>query len=255
MFRRPRNVPILLALLVSAAAPAQTVWVNPYNGNQFGNLYGAQADVIMSQMIQNAGWQSLRASIENHAAAGGRGSAARQRTDAPAQADAEPIVATLPARPAHPITASDFRPTARRTVAREWAAAVGGGDAQARAAAEAELAALIPAIEQVPGFRPHNLAYAMTVALGLALETARGIRLDDDQSERLARGLNDLLVESGALATLDAETRTRAYDTFLLMGGLIASASQHAADGDRAQAALARELARATLAAFGVGAH
>jgi len=238
---RSNPLPRLLVALVllTAAATASAQYINTLNGMQFNNIYAANADFMLSQMIRDAGFRSMMSSMS---ASQGRGATA---SAAPAQA--------APSAPAwrHGLEATDFRPAGQRRVPEELAASVDS------AAERAELIdvchGILDAIEQMPDFRRHNLAYAMTLSLGLSIQLARGSELDEAEQDALLRTVNDALADTGALDGLSPADRTRAYDTFVITGGLMAGIAQNAAEtGDREMQAIALDMARSTLIAFGL---
>jgi hypothetical protein len=236
---RARHAALFLFLLLAAAAPAGAQYINTLNGMQFNNMYAANADFMMSQMIRDAGFRSMMASMAN---VQGRGTAAPA---ARAQA--------VPAAPSwrHGLEATDFRPAGQRRVPEELAAAV--ESAVDRADLIDACHGILDAVEQAPDFRRHNLAYAMTLSLGLSIQLVRGSELDQAEEDALLRTVNDALADTGALDGLSPADRTRAYDTFVITGGLMAGIAQNAAEtGDREMQAIALDMARSTLAAFGL---
>lgn len=231
-------IPLLLSLLLAGLCPsARAQYTNTLTGMQFNNMYAANADFMMTQMIRNAGFQSLMAST-----AGAAGNSAPTASAPPA-----------PQPPAwrHALDATDFRPAGPRRVPEQMAEA---------AESEADRAQLLEAcrgilamVEESPDFRRHNLAYAMTLALGISAQLVRGAELDPAEEEALLRTVNDTLAEAEVTRALAPEDLTRAYDTFLITGGLMAGIAQHGAEsGDAEQQRLALAMARSTLAAFGV---
>ncbi len=228
--------------LALAAVPATAQYLNTMTGRQFGNMYAANADFLMSQMIQQAGWNAMRLSLEQN-----------MRRQQQAAGRAAPPAPAAPAKAAYrlPITATDFVPAGRRDVPEQLAAgATTPKDRQDLVKAGRDIQR---AIEATPGFRPNNVAAGMAVLLGVSLQVARGVEIPDDQSEALMRGLNDVLGELPAFRSLPADKRTRAYDTFVVVGGFIAAIAQQAAQtGDAQMAAQAKAMARDALAQFGM---
>lgn len=161
---------------------------------------------------------------------------------------APPKTATAPEHA--PLSASDFTPAGPRTVATQLAAAA---PAKARAQVQVMADLMIPAIEGTPGFRKNNLAAAMLVALGSALQVAFDQPLSDESAEALMAALNDALVADSGFAKMTAEQRTQAYDTFLIVGGLMAGIFENAKEtNDRTLMPTANDLALATLKLFGL---
>ncbi|MFO1317564.1 MAG: DUF6683 family protein [Burkholderiales bacterium] len=220
-----------------AAAPAHAQFTNSLTGRQFGTVYGANADFIMSQMIRNAGWQAMRASIQRST-----GGSTRAPAAAPPRAAA-----------AAPLSASDFRPAGPRNVPEQFAAL--GGSPEDRAQILKACRDLQRAIEAEPGFRPNNVASAMALVIVVGVKVGYGVDLTDRQSDEVLRGVNDALAALPAFGELTPAERTRLYDTFVITGALIAGIAQAAVDaGDAGLQAQARAMARDVLAAFGLGA-
>jgi hypothetical protein len=153
--------------------------------------------------------------------------------------------------PAHaPLAATDFTPAGERNVAQQLAGAVAAKD---RAQVQALVEGLVPAIESAPGFRKNNLAAAMTVALGAALQVALEQEMSDESSVALMQALNDVIANDASIAKLTNEQRTQAYDAFLVTGGLMAGILGNAKETkDASLMPIARELSLATLKQFGV---
>lgn len=174
-----------------------------------------------------------------------------RRAPASAATQAATGAPTQPGAARAPLTATDFKPAGRRDAPQRLAAQT------AQPAHRAEVTRLsreiLSAVEATPGFRRHNLAYAMMVFLGASLQVLSGQEFDDARSHALAQWLNDEMAAAGALRSLDAEARTRLYDTLLLHGGLVAGLAAHGAEtGDAAQVAQAKAMARDALAIFGL---
>ena len=241
--RRFAPFALLLALAATTAA-AQTGYINTMNGRQFNNMYAANADFLMSQMIQQGQWNVMRLTMEQQVA---KQRAAQQA----AQKAPPPAPAAKKASYKYPITASDFKPAGPRTVPQQLGAAV--ANPKDRADFEKACRDIQKTIEATPGFRKNNLAAAMTVLLGVSLQVVNGIEIPDDASEELMRGLNDQVAALPALASFPAEKRTQFYDTMVIVGGLIAGIAQNAAEtGNGEMATLAKQMARDALAQFGV---
>ncbi len=106
---------------------------------------------------------------------------------------------------------------------------------------------------KVSGFRKNNLAAAMTVLLGVSLQVVKQIEIPDAESQEFMRGLNDQLAALSAFSSMSPEKRTQVYDTMVIVGGLIAGIAQNAAETrNREMAALALQMAKDSLAQFGV---
>jgi len=229
----------LAAALLLCAATAQAQYTNSMTGRSFNNMYAANADRIMSQMIQQAGYQAMRSSIEasvkKNAAAGGGATAAQ-----------------APAKVAYklPITATDFKPAGTRNVPEQLAAQVPNAAERAQVVAAGKQ--ILKTIEATPGFRKNNVAAAMTVIVGVSIQVLKGTEIPDAESEAMMRALNDQLGATESFKSLPAADRTRMYDTFVVIGGFIAGIAQAGAEkNDAALQEQARTMARDALAQFG----
>ncbi len=229
------------ALLALAAAQAHAQYTNTLNGRQFSNLHAANADFLMSQMIRQGQWNIMRLSLEQQ----------MRRQQAGARAPAPAPAAPAKASFKYPLAASDFLPAGPRRVPEQLSQAV--TDAKERRQFEQACRDILRTVEATAGFRRHNLASAMTLLLGVSLQVARGIEIPDAETDGLMRGLNDQLAGLPAFLSLPADRRTQVYDTMVIVGGLIAGIAQNAAETRNAEmAALARQMARDSLAQFGV---
>ena len=240
---------VLAAALVALALPAAAQYTNTLNGRQFSNMHAANADFLMSQMIQQGQWNVMRLTMEQAIEKQRR---AQGVAPAPAQGRA-PAPKPAPAKVAykHPLSATDFKPAGARTVPQQLSAAVTDGND--RRQFEAACRDILATIEKTPGFRKNNLAAAMTVLLGVSLQVVKQIEIPDAESQEFMRGLNDQLAPLPAFAAMSAEKRTQVYDTMVIVGGLIAGIAQNAADTqNREMAALAQQMAKDALAQFGV---
>jgi hypothetical protein len=104
-----------------------------------------------------------------------------------------------------------------------------------------------------PGFRKNNFANALALLLGVSLQVLTGREIDEADTDALIRDLNEQIAAGDGFRRLTAEQRTVAYDTFVIMGGLIAGIAQTAAESNDAQMARqAQDIARQTLASLGV---
>ena len=237
--RRARHL-IALALVAGAgmASAQYTNMLRP--GMTYSNMAAANADFMLSQMIQQGQWRvmnmSMAAAIQRGSAAGTGGKAAP---------------ANPPPAPRSPLTATDFRPTGQRDAAQLLAAAV--ADAPSRAQLLQALRQIQATIEATPGFRKHNLAAATALLLGASLQVITGREFDDAASEGLLRLVNDGMAETGVVGRLSAAQRTRTYDVMVLTGGLIAGIASNAQEtGNAEMAAVARKMAHDALATLGL---
>ena len=245
MIRRLLAFLAFLAFLAALAVlPAAAQYTNTLNGRQFNNMYAANADFLMSQMIQQGQWNVMRLAMEQQVA---KQRAAQQagRKAAPAAPAAKSVTYK------YPLSATDFKPAGARNVPQQLGAAV--GNPKDRADFEKACREILQAIEATPGFRKNNVAAAMTVLLGVSLQVVNRGEIPGDASQELMRGLNDQVAALPVFAGLPAERRTQFYDTMVIVGGLIAGIAQSAAESNnRELAALAQQMAKDALAQFGV---
>lgn len=218
----------LLLIISLAASLAHAQYVNTLTGRQFNNMYAANADFMMTQMINNSMFQTRMAAM-----AGAQQAAAKK-----------PPVEKFQ----FPLSATDFKPSGARNVPEQLATNAANPEERAQLV---ELCRQIQlAIEAQPDVRKNNLATAVTVLLGTSIQVVSGRELGDAESDGLLRLVNDLIVPS--FKKMSAQQRTAAYDAFLITGGLIAGLSENAKEtNDPALAAQAKELAKNALAQFG----
>ena len=233
----------VFAFLLAVSGLAAAQYYNSLSGRQFNNMYAANADRLMSQMIQQSGYQAMRNSIE---------ASVRQKAAAGAVPQAPASNAPGLSRSAkHPITASDFRPAGPRRVPEQLAEHA--TNARDRADIVKAGRQIHAAIEATPGFRKNNVAAAMTVLLGVSVQVLKGVEFSDAESQSLMRGLNEELAAMESFRALSAEQRTQVYDAFVVTGGFIAGIAQAGAEtGNGALQEQARAMARDALARFGV---
>lgn len=156
----------------------------------------------------------------------------------------------------HALPESDFRPVGAPSGQKNCSALA------TRPADQSQMAALCLAllkqIEAQEGFRRNNLASALGVLIGLSLQVGRGEGLnggdglDEAQTDRLIRGLNDLLLDAGTMKGKASDLQA-AYESALMTGGLIVTLAQQGREsGDAQLSAAARGLARSVLQSYGV---
>jgi len=236
---------IRAALLVSAAlamsAQAQyTNYMRP--GVTFNNIYAAQADITLSNMIRQQQMNSYVNGVKaSMAATQGRRAAA-----------APPVAASAPSpAPRQPITATDFRPAGTRNAPERISAAV--ADPAGRAQMVKACREILATVEATPGFRKNNVAAAITLVTALSIQVLTGREFDDAQAQGLLQLVNDEIVASGRLKSVPAEKQTRLYDALVISGGLMAGIAHNAAQSnDREMMEVARAMARDALASLGV---
>lgn len=230
----------LALLAIATTAEAQyTNFMRP--GSNFTNIYAAQADITLSSMIRQGQMNAMKLAMDQQLArqAGKSGST---------MAKAAPPAVLAPRAP---LSATDFKPAGTRRAAEQIAAAV--ADPAGRAQLVQACRQILTTIEATPGFRKHNLASALTLLLGVSQQVLSGETYSDAQTQNYMQRLNDEIVAAGNFARLDSEQRTRAYDTMVITGGLIAGIAQNGVDaGDASQVAQAKGMAREVLATFGV---
>lgn len=217
---------------LSGAAQAQY-----FSGYSATNLYGPNAGISLS-MMNTMSERNISANMIKDLAAK---SAAGAKPATPAAG------ANTAATPSQPLTKTDFKPAGARKVGQEVAAAV--HDPLERAKMVKICGQILSTIEGTPGFRKNNLASALTLVLAVSQQVLNGQELDDAQAQALMRLINDDLVASGAVAHWSNAQRTRAYDSLVITGGLIAGMAHNGAEsGDKELSEQARRMAREALA-------
>lgn len=230
---------IALSTLVCVSS-AQAQYTNMLNGREFSNVYAANADFLMSQAIQNSNFQMRMLNmqqVQREAASGRSVSMPTRITEAPRRGWRYELATT------------DFSARGdRQTVPAEMADAA---RLQGRARQEWIDAALTlqQAVEAMPDFRRNNLSYAMTLALGVAIQVRYGGDIGDAAEEALLRSINDALGEAEGWREMSAVELTRAYDTMVITGGLMAGLAEQS---DPEMRGMARDMADSTLRAFGL---
>ncbi|GGR39176.1 DUF6683 family protein [Deinococcus ruber] len=111
---------------------------------------------------------------------------------------------------------------------------------------------LFNAAQSIPDFRKNNLAAALSLLIGLSLQVSKGTELTDTQISTLQRGLNDMLVDAGAMKGKPADIQAM-YETSVMTGALIAGLAQNGADeGNTDLTDIAKGLADIVLKQFKV---
>ena len=243
MMMRSRIPTLLAAFLASAAfwTPAQAQYTNYMRpGVTFNNIYAAQADITLSNMIRQQQMNSYVNGVKASMAA----------TQGRKAAPAPPVAAAAPA-PRQPITATDFRPAGARNAPERISAAV--ADPASRAQMVKACREILATIEATPGFRRNNVAAAVTLVTALSIQVLTGREFDDAQAQGLLQLVNDEIVASGRLKYVPAEKQTRLYDALVISGGLMAGIAHNAAQSnDREMMEVARAMARDALTSLGV---
>ncbi len=235
-----QGLALSLLLLVSGAHAQDTPYTNMLNGRQFSNVYAANADFLMSQAIQNSNFQIRMLSMQQaqREAAAGRSASMPERVTTPPRRGWQ-----------YELSTTDFSARGdRERVPAEMADAAGLRGAAREQWIDAALT-LQQAVEAMPDFRRNNLAYAMTLALGVAIQVRYGGEMGDAAEEALLRSVNDALGEADGWRDASSTELTRAYDTLVITGGLMAGLAEQ---NDPAMRGMARDMADSTLRAFGL---
>ncbi len=220
-------------------------------GMQYGNMWQANASFILSQSQQNLRMQSVPLRLS-----GSRQSGVR---DAPSSARRSPAAAQPSVQPSAPpsgagprdYSATDFRPRRRQQVADQFAALA--QDPSHRGPLREFGRAVIRELEANPEFRRNNLTYALGLAVGAALGIERGRELTDDESYFLLDAVHEFLTTGSDVTRRAPEEQTALYDTCILFTGLMVAFDTDAKEnGTPETRQAAREMARATLDAFGL---
>ncbi|OYT72668.1 MAG: hypothetical protein CFK52_04430 [Chloracidobacterium sp. CP2_5A] len=235
-----------IALWVSHQDAAYGQYANYLSpGMQYGNMWQANASFILSQSQQNLRMQSVPLRLSGNRQPGGR--------SAPPSARRSPGAAqsSAPSAPAsRDYSATDFRPKRRQNVADQFAALA--QDSSHRGPLREFGQAVFNELETNPEFRRNNLTYAIGLALGAALGIERGRELTDDESYFLLDAVHEFLTTGSDVARRAPEEQTALYDTCILFTGLmIAFETDAKENGTPETRRAAREMARATLDAFG----
>lgn len=219
----------LLALAGSAQAQ--------YGSSSARSMFGPNPGIALTGMHGYS--ERIREEVRRKAAVAAQ-SAGRAQS-------AAPVASAAPPPPRHALSVTDFTPAGPRKVAEEIASKV--RDPLERAKVVHVCKEIVSTIEASPGFRKNNLASAMTVLLGVSQQVLNGEELTDEQSQKLMRLINDDIVDSGAVAGWNNAQRTRAYDSMVITGGLIAGMAHNGAEsGDKELSEQARRMARESLA-------
>ena len=249
VLRRAASAGLALLALAGAAQAQYTNYMRP--GSSFSNIYAMQADMTLSNMIRQGQMRSQKLLMDQLIAQqAGKAAPSPTAQAAPPALLAASLAASLAAPPA-PLSATDFKPSATRKAAEQVAAAV--TDPAGRAQMLQVCREILSTVEATPGFRKHNLASALTLLLAASQQVLSGQEYSDAQTQDYMQRLNDEVVAAGYFARLNAEQRTRAYDTMVITGGLIAGIAHNGAEtGNKEQIEQARSMARDALATFGV---
>lgn len=231
---------LALALGPIGAQAQYTNYMRP--GVTFNNIYAAQADITLSNMIRQQQMNSYVNGVKaSMAATQGRKAAA-----APPAASSAP-----PQAPRQPITATDFKPAGVRNAPERISAAV--ADPAGRAQMVNACREILATIEATEGFRRNNAASAITLVVAVSLQVLTGREFDDAQALGLLQLVNDEIVASGRLKGVPAEKQTRLYDALVISGGLMAGIAHNAAESnDREMMEVARAMARDALSSLGL---
>jgi len=192
---------ILSAALFAVAASSSGQWVGVVSGNNFSSPMGAYFDTVFQG--QQAMWELKQAQARERAKR--EGSAPSAAPPPPAKVKHQPIEAT------------DFK-AGPRIVPAQWAK----DEPEAR---RPQVEALyLKALDQYESqVRKNNLAYAMAMLLGMAMQAHRQIQLDDDAGERLALSLNDALAADKRFAAGSAKQKQEIYERCILTGIFLAN--------------------------------
>lgn len=227
----------LALLTVLGVSAGQAQYTNILNGRQFSNMWAANADFTLSQMIQRSMWQSTLTRATGRSASAGTTTPGTSGT-------------TRPPAYKYALSRTDFKFQGQPTQQKNCAAMAQKAEDK-KQLANACLS-LFKGIQDMPEFRKNNLAAGLTVLIGISLQVSQGKEIGDAESEALQRGLNDLLVDSGMLQKLKPAEVQALYETSVMTGGLIAAIAQNGADEhDENITKLAKALAKTVLASFG----
>jgi len=232
---------LVLALGPTGVQAQYTNYMRP--GVTFNNIYAAQADITLSNMIRQSQMTSYLNGVKASMAATQGRRAASPPPPPPAHA--------APAAPRQPLTATDFKPAGARNAPERISAAV--ADPAGRAQMAKACREILATIEATEGFRRNNVASAITLVTAISIQVLTGREFDDAQAQGLLQIVNDEIVASGRLRNVPNEKLTRLYDTLVISGGLMAGIAHNAAESnDREMMEVARAMARDALASLGL---
>lgn len=203
------NLRLLWLALLPLLGSAQ--WTNPYTSRSFNNPVSSSIDTLLMHSMQRN--MLLRRIEETRRTAAGE-----------ARPAAAPVV------PAAPLSATDFRPPAKRQLPDMLAEQTPGATAEQKAALKQLYHGVMDAFEKEA--RKNNLAYAFAMLLGGALQVWTGKEIPDAESEKLAQDLNNLLASDGGLAKLSPAEKQKMYEAFIITGGSILAFWQMGAESN-----------------------
>lgn len=217
-------------------------------GMEYDTMALANASFILSQAQQNAALQYIPLELDNGRRRRASPPAARRSPGSGSARAGRP--ATQPSPGPRDYSATDFRPRRRRSVADQFAALA--QNPSHRAPLREFGQAVFNELENSPEFRRNNLTYAVGVAIGAALGIERGRDLTDDESYYVLDAVHEFLTTGSDVTRRTPEEQTALYDTCVLFTGLMVAFDADAkANGTPETRRAAREVARATLKAFG----
>ena len=223
---------LLIIPLVASVAHAQ--YVNVPTGRQFNNIHAANAEFVISQIVNDRLLQTRMAAL-----AQAQPDAATKNVPPPAQAKYR-----------FALSATDFKSEGKRDAPEQLA--VNAGTPGQRVQLTQMYRQIQQAVEASPDVRKNNLATAVTILLGSSIQVVAQKAIGDAEAVDLLRLINDIIAGTPDFNKIPNQQRTAAYDAFLINGGLIAGIDANAKEtNDHALAALARELALSSLAQFG----
>lgn len=217
-----RNFLVVVLLAVTTRTSAADTWVNPYTGGVFNNPMSSLADTFIRQEMDRRMLQNMLA--KNH---GG-----------------EP----QPAATHEPYTRTDFKPGKKRLVVDQIIAGLSQNDEQRKGLATG-IDQVFIAFEKVA--RKNNVAYALAFLIAASVSVTSGNQVSDEQSEQLAKALNDALARSPQFAKASASDRQKIYEACVTLGGLVMLFAE-VGKQDEASAKAAKLLGKQSLAMLGI---
>jgi len=207
-------------LIVAAPAAASAQVVSPYTGGVYVDPPGSLGMTVLNEQMRSAvasSWYDKSA-------------------------------AAKPAR-RHPIKSTDFKGTGKRLMEEEYYRALGASDEQKKALARV-IDGMFTAFEK-QGHK-NNIAYALAVQIGVAIQIQTGKEVTDARAEKLALDLNDALAGDAKFRKLKSVERQKLYESCLINAALMTTFHQLGKRrNDPAMSKAAAQMASRALEGFG----
>jgi len=219
-------------VLFAVASTASGQWVNTFTGNSFNNMTSSYLDTVIlgNQRMQQLRFQQQQQASRREA----------ERRDEGKRADEARPSKPEPAR--QPISATDFKAGPRIMPALLTRALPD----TSRSKVEQQFLKTLDGYEATA--RKYNVAYALAVVIGTALEIRDGRSIGDAEGEQMALAINDALALDPRFAQAPARHKQELYERCVLSAVLMAAMMKVS---DEKSNAFGRELASQVLRSFG----